>query len=209
MAVRRFLQWDDPVLKQLTTPVAEEAITELQVGDVVYLTGELFTARDRAHHRLLEYLNADKGSEIPIPPGAILYHCGPVVRRWNEAWEVLAAGPTTSSRMDLMTPSLIEQLQIRGIIGKGGMGDATRAAMQRHGCVYLAMTGGAAVLASARIKAVKKVYWIDLGMAEAVWQLGVVDFGPLVVGIDAHGTSLYERVTAEARRQLAAIIPSP
>ena len=200
---------DAPVLKQLTTPVAEEAITALQVGDVVYLTGELFTARDRAHHRLLEYLNADKGSEIPIPPGAVLYHCGPVVRRQNASWEVLAAGPTTSSRMDLLTPTLIEQLQIRGIIGKGGMGDATRAAMQRHGCVYLAMTGGAAVLASARIKAVKKVYWIDLGMAEAVWQLQVEEFGPLVVGIDAHGTSLYERVTAEARRQLAAIVPSP
>ncbi len=200
---------DAPVLKQLTTPVAEEAITALQVGDVVYLTGELFTARDRAHHRLLEYLNADKGSEIPIPPGAILYHCGPVVRRQNASWEVLAAGPTTSSRMDLLTPALIEQLQIRGIIGKGGMGDATRAAMQRHGCVYLAMTGGAAVLASARIKAVKKVYWIDLGMAEAVWQLQVEEFGPLVVGIDAHGASLYERVTAEARRQLAAIVPSP
>jgi fumarate hydratase subunit beta len=111
--------------------------------------------------------------------------------------------------MDLMTPSLIEQLQIRGIIGKGGMGDMTRAAMQRHGCVYLAMTGGAAVLASARIKAVTAVYWTELGMAEAVWQLEVVDFGPLVVGIDAQGASLYARVTAEARRQLAAIIPSP
>ena len=196
---------DALVLKQLTTPVAEEAITALQVGEVVYLTGELFTARDRAHHRLLEYLNADKGSEIPIPPGAILYHCGPVVRRQNASWEVLAAGPTTSARMDLLTPALIEQRQIRAVIGKGGMGDATRAAMQRHGCVYLAMTGGAAVLASARIKAVKKVYWIDLGMAEAVWQLQVEEFGPLVVGIDAHGASLYEQVTAEARRQLAAI----
>jgi fumarate hydratase subunit beta len=192
-------------LTQLTTPVAEEAITELQVGEVVYLTGELFTARDRAHQRLLECLTADKGSEIPLSTGAVLYHCGPVMRRRNGSWEVLAAGPTTSARMDLLTPALIEQRQIRAVIGKGGMGDATRAAMQRHGCVYLAMTGGAAVLASARIKAVKKVYWIDLGMAEAVWQLQVEEFGPLVVGIDAHGASLYEQVTAEARRQLAAI----
>jgi len=192
-------------LTQLTTPVAEEAIAELQVGEVVYLTGELFTARDRAHQRLLECLTAGKGSEIPLPTGAVLYHCGPVVRRRNDSWEVLAAGPTTSARMDLLTPALIEQRQIRAVIGKGGMGDTTRAAMQRNGCVYLAMTGGAAVLAAARIKAVQGVYWLDLGMAEAVWQLQVEEFGPLVVGIDAHGASLYEQVTAEARRQLAAI----
>ncbi len=195
-------------LTQLTTPVAEEAIGELQGGDVVYLTGELFTARDRAHHRLLDYLNADRGSELPIPPGAILYHCGPIVQRRNGSWEVLAAGPTTSARMDLLTPALIEQRQIRAVIGKGGMKEATRAAMQRHGCVYLAMTGGAAVLAAARIKAVLGVYWLDLGMAEAIWQLQVDRFGPLVVGIDAHGASLYERVTAEARSNLAVIISS-
>lgn len=193
-------------LTQLTTPVAEEAIAKLQVGEVVYLTGELFTARDRAHHRLLDYLNAGKGSEIPIPTGAVLYHCGPIVQRRNGSWEVLAAGPTTSARMDLLTPALIAQHQIRAVIGKGGMGDATRAAMQRHGCVYLAMTGGAAVLAAARIKAVIGVFWLDLGMAEAIWHLQVDEFGPLVVGIDARGASLYEQVTAGARGKLAAII---
>lgn len=196
------------MVQQLTTPVSEEAIRALQVGEVVYLTGELFTARDRAHQRLLDYLTADRESELPLPRGAILYHCGPVVRRRNGSWEVLAAGPTTSARMDLMTPALIAQRQIRGIIGKGGMGDATRAAMQRHGCVYLAMTGGAAVLAAARMRAVHGVQWLDLGMAEAVWHLQVEEFGPLVVGIDARGASLYDRVTAEARRQLAAVAPS-
>lgn len=196
-------------LTQLTTPVAEEAIRALQVGEVVYLTGELFTARDRAHHRLLEYLTTGKGSALPLPAEAVLYHCGPVVQRRDGTWEVLAAGPTTSTRMDGLTPALIEQRQIRAIIGKGGVGDATRTAMQRHGCAYLAMTGGAAVLAAARITGVKGVYWLDLGMAEAVWHLQVEEFGPLVVGIDAHGASLYERVTGEARRHLTAITSIP
>jgi fumarate hydratase subunit beta len=193
------------VKRHLTTPLAEEAVAELQVGDIVYLRGDVYTTRDRAHQRILELLNANKGSEIPVPNGAVLYHCGPVVQRRNEFWQVIAAGPTTSTRMDTAEPTVIKQLQIRGIIGKGGMGDATRDAMQRYGCVYLAMTGGAAVLAATRIKAVKAVYWTDLGMAEAVWQLHVEDFGPLVVGIDARGTSLYARVTEEARRKLAAI----
>jgi len=97
--------------------------------------------RDKAHQRILDYLRA--GKPIPIERGAVIYHCGPLVRNH----EVIAAGPTTSARMEPATPELIEALQIRAIIGKGGMGIATRNAMHAHGCVYLAMTGGAAVLA--------------------------------------------------------------
>ncbi|MHC1611524.1 MAG: FumA C-terminus/TtdB family hydratase beta subunit [Candidatus Methanospirareceae archaeon] len=177
--------------KRLTTPIQEEEIKELQVGDVVYLTGEIYTARDRAHQRIIDSSNAD--ARIPIKNGAVIYHCGPLMKNSNGKWEIIAAGPTTSSRMEAATPGIIEKLRIRGIIGKGGMGAGTRAALQKYGCVYFAMTGGAAVLAAACIKAVKAVYWEELGMAEAVWHLIVEDFGPLVVSMDAHGKSLYDR----------------
>ena len=176
--------------RKLHTPLDETAIKELELRDIVYLSGELYTMRDRAHQRILDYRRAGKAIPIPIERGAVIYHCGPLVRNH----EVIAAGPTTSARMETATPELIEALQIRAIIGKGGMGIATRDAMCAHGCVYLAMTGGAAVLAATRIKNIISVYWTDLGMAEAVWHMHVDEFGPLVVGIDARGDSLYEEL---------------
>lgn len=192
--------------KKLATPIREEKIRDLQAGDIVYLSGDLYTARDKAHQRIVEYKLKDAETEIPIEKGAVIYHCGPLMRKSDGGWEIIAAGPTTSSRMEATTPEIIEMLRIRGIIGKGGMGIGTRAALQKYGCVYFAMTGGAAVLAAARIKAVKAVYWADLGMAEAVWHLLVDDFGPLVVSIDASGNSLYEKITEEAERKVRASI---
>jgi fumarate hydratase subunit beta len=188
--------------KILATPIREEEIKELRAGDIVYLNGDVYTARDKAHQRILENVDTNTKTDIPIPKGAVLYHCGPLVRRKSTGdWEILAAGPTTSSRMEATTPEIIEKLQIRGIIGKGGMGIGTRTALQRYGCVYFAMTGGAAVLAAAHIKAVKAVYWEDLGLAEAVWHLRVDDFGPLVVSMDANGKSLYEEITEAAEKK--------
>lgn len=193
--------------KRLPTPIREEEIKRLQVGDVVYLTGEIYTARDKAHQRIIEYESTDAEAEMPIPKGAVLYHCGPLMRKKsNGNWEIIAAGPTTSSRMDATTPAIIEKLRIRAIIGKGGMGDGTRAALQRYGCVYFAMPGGAAVLAANHIKSVKAVYWEDLGMAEAVWHLIVEDFGPLVVSMDTSGKSLYEEITEKAQIRLNAML---
>ncbi len=185
--------------KKLATPIREEEIKDLQAGDIVYLSGDVYTARDKAHQRIVGYKLKDAETEIPIEKGAVIYHCGPLMRKSDGGWEIIAAGPTTSSRMEVTTPEIIEKLRIRGIIGKGGMGIGTRAALQKYGCVYFAMTGGAAVLAAARIKAVKAVYWTDLGMAEAVWHLLVEDFGPLVVSIDVHGKSLYEKINEEAQ----------
>jgi fumarate hydratase subunit beta len=188
--------------KILATPVREEEIKELRAGDIVYLNGDVYTARDKAHQRILENSGTDTKRDIPIPKGAVLYHCGPLVRRKSTGdWEIIAAGPTTSSRMEVTTPEIIEKLRICGIIGKGGMGIGTRDALQRYGCVYFAMTGGAAVLAAAHIKAVKAVYWEDLGLAEAVWHLRVDDFGPLVVSMDANGKSLYEEITEAAEKK--------
>ena len=193
--------------KKFFTPIGEKEIRELQVGDIVYLSGGVYTARDKAHNRIIEYKT--RGKEIPIKKGSVIYHCGPLMRKNNGKWEIIAAGPTTSSRMEATTPRVIETLRIRAIIGKGGMGISTREALQKYGCVYLAMTGGAAVLAATRIKAVKAVYWADLGMAEAVWHLLVEDFGPLVVGIDARGNSLYENINGDAKRKVLASITNP
>ncbi|MBN1456165.1 MAG: fumarate hydratase C-terminal domain-containing protein [Methanomicrobia archaeon] len=190
--------------KRLSTPVEVEEVNRLRVGDVVYLSGEIYTARDRAHQRVIDLARRGADAEIPIPRGAILYHCGPVTRMREGVWEIIAAGPTTSTRMEALTPAVIEKLQIRGLIGKGGMGSATTAALTRYGCVYFALTGGAAVLAATQIKAVNAVYWEDLGLAEAVWHLRVADFGPLVVGMDAHGKSLYEQIGEAARRTVRA-----
>lgn len=195
--------------KRLFTPLKEEEIKELQVGDIVYLSGDVYTARDKAHNRIIEYTIKDAEMEIPIEKGAVLYHCGPLVRKNNKGnWEIIAAGPTTSARMEGTTPAVIEKLDIHAIIGKGGMSGATREAMRRCHCVYLAFTGGAAVLAAHRIKAIKAVYWVDLGMAEAVWHLLVEDFGPLVVGIDAHGRSLYDEINEAAEREVLSLIHS-
>lgn len=178
--------------KYLYTPLEKWEITALNLGDLVYLSGDVYTSRDRAHQRILDY--ASKGKEIPIKNCAVIYHCGPLVRpRGDGEWEIIAAGPTTSARMNDATPKVLEKLRIRVIIGKGGMDASTRAAMRDYGCVYLAITGGVGVLAATRIKTVENVYWADLGMAEAVWHLRVAEFGPLVVSIDARGNSLYVR----------------
>jgi fumarate hydratase subunit beta len=191
-------------MKRVITPVEAGELKRLRVGDIVHLSGEIYTARDRAHQRIIDLARRGADAEIPIPRGAILYHCGPVVRMQGGMWEIIAAGPTTSIRMEARTPEVIEKLQIRGLIGKGGMGNATKAALARYGCVYFALTGGAAVLAATQIKEVKAVYWEDLGLAEAVWHLRVEDFGPLVVSMDAQGNSLYEHVAEVARRTVRA-----
>ena len=193
---------------RLSTPLEEEEIRKLQLGDIVYLSGDVYTARDKAHHRIIEY--EKRGKEIPIKKGAVIYHCGPLVRRQRSIdrgeWEIVAAGPTTSARMDAVTPAVIEKLRIRAIIGKGGMGIHTRDAMCKYGCVYFAITGGAAVLAATQIKSIKAVYWEDLGMAEAVWHLLLDDFGPLVVCIDANRNNLQEEIEEEARRKVLAYL---
>ena len=186
---------------RLTTPLDEKTVRELTVGDVVYLSGTIYTARDEAHIHILEDLR--KGREVKIPlKGGVIYHCGPILKREDGGWRVLAAGPTTSTRMNSLEPEFIEKMGIRGIIGKGGMSKQVGEALVKYGAVYLSFTGGAAVLAANGIKAVKGVYYEELGMAEAVWVLEVKEFGPMIVGMDAKGNSLYEEVEAEVDRNI-------
>ncbi len=182
---------------ELNTPILEEDARRLTVGDVVYVTGTLLTARDAAHKRILQFLH--EGRKLPMVfSGLPLYHCGPLVEKDNDKWMVLAAGPTTSMRMEAFEDEVIKNLGVRLVIGKGGMGEKTSKAMKEYGAVYGAFTGGAAVLASKFIKRVKNVDWLDLGMAEAVWTLEVEGFGPLIVCMDSHGNDLYAKVRKEA-----------
>ena len=187
--------------RMLETPLVEDEIRYLTIGDVVHITGEIITGRDEAHMRALEYNEQKK--ELPVNfQGAALFHCGPIMQKRGEEWHLVAAGPTTSSRMNTLEPEFIESFGIRAVIGKGGMSRPTLDAMKKHGCVYLAATGGAALLAARAIKRVKGVYWFDLGMPEALWVLDAEGFGPLIVAMDSHGNSLYEHIVTTTKRNL-------
>jgi tartrate/fumarate subfamily iron-sulfur-dependent hydro-lyase beta chain len=171
-------------------PVSPEKIKKLHVGDIIYVSGKIFTARDEAHHIMLE---KDK-DDLPFDPSKMgLFHCGPLMKKENDKWEVVSAGPTTSSRMEIFEDKFIEKYGINIIIGKGGMGERTEKALQKYGGVYTAYTGGAGALAADRVEDVPDVYWLDeLGMPEAVWIFKVKEFGPLVVAMDSHGKSIYK-----------------
>ena len=181
----------------LTTPLSKEDILQLNAGDIVYLSGTVLTARDEAHLRILEFDEENK----PLPfdlNNSIIYHCGPVMAKTKESsgWNVVAAGPTTSDRMTKMTPKVLESHEIRAFIGKGGMENLSGTFVQK--CVYLSYTGGCAALAVDMIEKVNGVSWEDLGMPEAVWNLTVKEFGPLIVGMDAHGNDIFRDVKERA-----------
>uniref|UniRef100_A0A7J3M081 Fumarate hydratase n=1 Tax=Archaeoglobus fulgidus TaxID=2234 RepID=A0A7J3M081_ARCFL len=169
------------------SPVGEE-ILDLKVGDIVYVGGEIMTARDKAHARAVEMM--EKGLELPFSFNrSIVYHCGPII----QGDKVISAGPTTSDRMSPYIPRIMERVDFFVMIGKGGVSNEAVKAMKGK-AIYLAFTGGAGAFAASRIKKVKGVFWEDLGMAEAVWVFEVENFGPCVVAIDSRGKNLYEDV---------------
>jgi len=189
---------------KLAAPLTEETIRKLRPGEVVHLTGRIFTMRDLAHERILQFIREGRKLPFNLKDG-VIYHCGPIMRRKDDGWEVISAGPTTSARMNRVEAEVIEQTGVRAIIGKGGMNGEVGEAMKEKGCVYLAFTGGAAVVAALRIKEVVDVHWLDLGMAEAVWELDVRDFGPLIAAMDANGNSIYRdvgRLVEEKRKAI-------
>ncbi|MGQ9588403.1 MAG: FumA C-terminus/TtdB family hydratase beta subunit [Thermoplasmata archaeon] len=184
--------------KRLKTPLSERDVRALELGETVFLDGVIYTGRDEVHIHALEYL--EKGKKVPVDfKGSALFHCGPIMKKVGEKWEAVAAGPTTSSRMDSLEPKFIEKFRPGAIIGKGGMSQPTVDAMKKYGCVYLAITGGAAVLAAKGIKSVSGVEWYELGMPEAIWIMNAENFGPLTVAIDAKGNSLYAMVNAKVK----------
>lgn len=182
----------------LTTPLTEEAVRELRVGDEVNITGTVWGLRDAT----LIYWH-DKGNDFPADlTGGVLLHTQPNVKRVGERWEPVCIGTTTSQRMDRFTRPLLERLGVRAILGKGGMSGDTAAAMAEHGCVYLAVVGGAAAVETLQIEEIEAVYWEHL-MPECLWRFRVATLGPLFVAIDSHGNNLHEDVLARARDKVA------
>jgi fumarate hydratase subunit beta len=178
-------------IRHLTTPLSEDLVVSLHAGDRVRLSGELLTARDAAHQRLVALLDA--GQRLPIDVrGHVIYYTGPSPPR--PGMIIGSAGPTTGSRMDPYAPQLMA-LGLRGMIGKGARSLAVRDAMQRYQCVYFGAVGGAGAVLARYIKHAEIIAYEDLG-TEAIRRLVVEDF-PLVVLNDAHGADLYE--TGRAR----------
>jgi fumarate hydratase subunit beta len=179
---------------KLDTPISMVDLKKLRTGDVIYLSGTIVTARDEAHKKTLEFY--EEGKKLPVNfKGIGVFHCGPIMKKTTSGWETIAAGPTTSDRMEIFEDQFIEAFRPAVIIGKGGMGERTSKACQKYGCVYTAFTGVAALLASRGIKTVKDVFWLDeLGMPECLWVYEVNNFGPLIVTIDTHGGNLTAKV---------------
>ncbi|MEM4347313.1 MAG: FumA C-terminus/TtdB family hydratase beta subunit [Candidatus Altiarchaeota archaeon] len=178
---------------KLNVPINEERIKELKVADIVYISGIIFTARDKAHIRILKFL--EKRKELPFKlKNSVILHSGPIAKKEKNNFRIFSIGPTTSTRLNPYAKKIIKKFKIRAIIGKGGMSGEVVKAM-KNSCVYLAMTGGCGAITTKQIKKIKNVYWEDLGLAEAVYELEVKNFGPLIVAIDSKGNSLYEKIT--------------
>jgi fumarate hydratase class I len=182
----------------LDTPLTEEAVRALRVGDVVLVSGRMFTGRDAVHSHLMKH-------EPPVDlRGSVLYHCGPVVVKDGDRWRVTAAGPTTSIREEPYQGEIIKRYGVRAVIGKGGMGAKTLAALKEHGAVYLNAIGGAAQFYARSITGVDGVSLMEFGTPEAMWHLTVDGF-PAIVTMDAHGNSLHKDIEQESGQHLAAI----
>ena len=182
----------------LQTPLTEEQIRSLRVGDVVLVSGRAYTGRDAVHHHLMKH-------DPPVDlRGSVLYHCGPVVAKEGIGWRVTAAGPTTSIREEPYQAEVIKRYGVRAVIGKGGMGPKTLAALKDHGAVYLNAIGGAAQFYARTITSVDGVSLLEFGTPEAMWHLTLKDF-PAIVTMDAHGASLHKDVEQSSATELAAL----
>ena len=185
-------------MKRLDYPFNKDQIRDLKVGDMVLISGKVFTGRDAVHKRIHD------GVEPPVSfDNQIIYHCGPVViqDKKSKKYEVKAAGPTTSIREEPYEWQVMRDYGILGVIGKGGMGPKTLKGCQDYGCVYFHAIGGAAQVLAEKIDSVDNVYWEDLGSPEAIWELSVTEF-PVVVTMDSHGNSLHAEVQSSSEDKL-------
>lgn len=189
----------------LTTPLKTEDIADLRIGDVVYLSGTIYTARDMAHIRIMKHLTEGK-QLVEDFYGAAIFHAGPVVRKKNEEWEVVVIGPTTSTRMEPFSETLLAKLGVKAIIGKGGMGEGTQEMLRKYCGVYLLSPPGCAVIQAKSVKRILRVNWLDLGVPEAIWVLEVKEWGPLIVAMDSHGKSIFKEVKEKALTRVTEIL---
>lgn len=201
----------------LSTPIPEDAVRALHIGDTVHLSGVIVTMRDAAHKYMVEtFIRAPEVPENERPlyeelrrllAGSAIYHCGPVVRQREDGrWEFVAAGPTTSIREEPYQADVIAHFGLRGVIGKGGMGKRTLEACRACGAVYLHAVGGAATLIADTVKEVLAVYKKDeFGVPEAFWVIRVENL-PLVVTMDTHGRSIHDEVRATSEEILRRLV---
>ncbi|MCX6996600.1 MAG: FumA C-terminus/TtdB family hydratase beta subunit [Kiritimatiellaeota bacterium] len=189
-------------MRKLHIPLSTDVVRELQVGDEVSLSGTIVTGRDAAHTWLLE---APRTEVAVFLKDSLIYHCGPVVSRSAAGWSFVAAGPTTSIREEPYQAEVIKNYGLRGVIGKGGMGPKTLAALQAHGAAYFHAVGGLAALLAQAVTQVRQVFMLEeFGIPEALWVIAVQDFRA-VVTMDAHGNSWHDTIrqrSEEVARQL-------
>jgi fumarate hydratase class I len=180
----------------LRSPISEADVRKLAVGDIVLVSGDMYTGRDAVHSYLMH-------NPAPVDlAGTVLYHCGPVVVKDNGGWRITAAGPTTSIREEPYQAEIIKRFGIRAVVGKGGMGSRTLAGLKDFGAVYLNAIGGAAQYYARCILGVKDVHLTEFGLPEAMWHLEVKDF-PAIVTMDSRGNSLHADVEKASAAMLA------
>jgi len=188
---------------RLRTPIKKEEVAKLKAGDILYVSGEIFTSRDRTQQLILK----NKGALPFSLQGLIEYHAGPIVRRRNSQWEIVSLGPTTSFRMESSEYDFIKETGIAGVIGKGGMGEKTRKACREFNAFYGVLPGGAAALLSKKVEKILGVYWLEeLGVPEAMWHLRVQDLGPIIVAIDSFGNDIYDSLRKRVNENLSRLL---
>jgi len=183
---------------EFKTPVTDEDIRKVNIGDVIYLTGDIVTGRDDVHHRVVI-----GGKEPPVDlKGKAIFHAGPIMKKISsdgepDKYKVISVGPTTSMRMEKAQAEFLEKTGVKIIIGKGGMGPKTTKGCVDNCAVHTIFPGGCAVVAAEEVIDCEGVEWLDLGMPEAMWKLKCDKFGPLIVSIDSYGNNLIENNKVE------------
>jgi tartrate/fumarate subfamily iron-sulfur-dependent hydro-lyase beta chain len=184
---------------KLNVPQDNGRISDVRAGDVLYVTGNIAIARDQAHKKLLEVF-------LPELVGLPIFHCGPIARKVGGEWQIVAGGPTTSTRMDALTPPILEKYKTKLVIGKGGLGEVGKKGLATFGAVYSEFTGGASALAVSKIVGVRKRLLEELGPTELVWIWEVKEFGPLLVTQDHQGNDIKKIVTNQATEKLETLV---
>ena len=191
---------------EFKTPVTDEDIRKVHIGDVIYLTGDIVTGRDDVHHRVVI-----GGKEPPVDlKGKAIFHAGPIMKKISsdgepDKYKVISVGPTTSMRMEKAQAEFLEKTGVKIIIDKGGMGPKTTKGCVDNCAVHTIFPGGCAVVAAEEVIDCEGVEWLDLGMPEAMWKLKCDKFGPLIVSIDSYGNNLIEnnKVDFNTKREKA------
>ena len=177
--------------KVLTTPVTDQDLADIKIGDIIYLDGDMVTCRDVAHRRLIEGKR-----QLPVDlHGKAIFHAGPIVRPiegQEDAYEMVSIGPTTSMRMEKFEKEFVEQTGVKVIIGKGGMRENTEYACKTYKAIHCVFPAGCAVVAATEVERIAEHHWDELGMPETLWCCKVKEFGPLIVSIDTEGRNMFE-----------------